>query len=94
MRPIHPGEILREEFLTPLEMTPHALAVALHVPASRINDIVLGRRALSADTAARLGRYFGTSAEFWLNLQTAYELRTIDQRDIARTVRPMKKRAA
>jgi len=94
MRPIHPGEILREEFLTPLEMTPHALAVALHVPASRINDIVLGRRSLSADTAARLGRYFGTSAEFWLNLQTAYELRTIDQKDIARTVRPMKKRAA
>ena len=94
MRPIHPGEILREEFLTPLEMTPHALAVALHVPASRINDIVLGRRALSADTAARLGRYFGTSAEFWLNLQAAYELRTIDQKDIARTVRPMKKRAA
>ena len=94
MRPIHPGEILREEFLVPLEMTPHALAVALHVPASRINDIVLSRRALSADTAARLGRYFGTSAEFWLNLQTACELRTIDQKDIARTVRPMKKRAA
>lgn len=94
MRPIHPGEILREEFLVPLEMTPHALAVALHVPASRINDIVLSRRALSADSAARLGRYFGTSAEFWLNLQTAYELRTIDQKDIARTVRPMKKRAA
>ena len=94
MRPIHPGEILREEFLIPLEMTPHALAVALHVPASRINDIALGRRAVSADTAARLSRFFGTSAEFWMNLQSAYDLRSVDTESIERTVRPLKRRAA
>lgn len=94
MRPIHPGEILREEFLVPLEMTPHALAVALHVPASRINDIVLGRRAVSADTAARLSRFFGTSAELWMNLQSAYDLRSVDTASIERTVQPLKRRAA
>lgn len=94
MRPIHPGEVLREEFLLPLKMTAHALAVALRVPASRINDIVLERRAVTADTAARLGRYFGTSAEFWMNLQTAFDLRTIDVKRIDRVVRPLKRRAA
>ena len=62
MRPIHPGEVLREEFLVPLGISPHALALALRVPASRINDLVLERRAVTADTAARLARYFGTSA--------------------------------
>jgi len=74
MRPIHPGEVLREEFLAPLGMAPHALAMALQVPAPRINDIVRERRAVSADTALRLARYFGTSADFWLGLQTDYDV--------------------
>jgi addiction module HigA family antidote len=75
MRPIHPGEVLREEFLAPFGMTAHALAVALQVPPPRINDIVRERRAVSADTALRLARYFGTSAEFWMGLQADYDLR-------------------
>ena len=66
MRPIHPGEILREEFLVPLEMTPHALSLAIHVPATRVNDIVNGKRGITADTALRLARYFNTTAKFWL----------------------------
>ena len=78
--PIHPGEILREEFLIPLAITANALALALKVPASRINDIVvLERRAITPDTALRLARYFGTTADFWLNLQTAYDLRMAKQ---------------
>ena len=72
---IHPGEILRCEFLEPLGMSVNALALALRVPAPRINDIVRGKRAISADTALRLERYFGASAQFWLNLQIAYDLR-------------------
>lgn len=72
--PIHPGEILREEFLVPLGMSAHELALALRVPATRINDIVNGKRGITADTALRLSRYFGTSAKFWMNLQSAYEL--------------------
>lgn len=76
MRPIHPGEILREEFLEPLGMTPHALSMALQVPAPRINDIVLERRGVTVDTALRLARFFGTSAEFWLGLQADFDLKT------------------
>lgn len=75
MRPIHPGEILREEFLVPLGMSAHALALELKVPAPRINDIVRERRAVTPDTALRLARYFDTTPEFWLNLQTAYDLK-------------------
>ncbi|MDO8893135.1 MAG: HigA family addiction module antitoxin [Sulfurimicrobium sp.] len=75
MRPIHPGEILREEFLVPLGLSANALAIALRVPAPRINDIVRERRAISADTALRLARYFGTSAEFWLGLQADFDLK-------------------
>ena len=91
MRPIHPGKVLREEFLVPLHMSPHALALALRVPASRINDIALGRRGVSADTAARLARYFGTSAEFWLNLQAVYDLKTLPAaRAIAEEITPRK----
>ena len=74
MRPIHPGEILREEFLIPLGMTAHALAMALQVPAPRINDIVRERRAVTADTALRLDKYFGTSVEFWAGLQTDFDV--------------------
>ena len=72
---IHPGEILREEFLKPMKMTPYELAKRLHVPAPRINDIVLERRGITADTALRLARFFGTSAEFWMNAQAFYEVR-------------------
>ncbi len=72
---IHPGEILREEFLKPMNMTAYELAKALHVPAPRINDIVLGRRGITADTAVRLARFFGTTEQFWMNLQTSYEVR-------------------
>ncbi len=76
MRPIHPGEILREEFLIPMKLNAHALAMALRLPAPRINDIVRERRGVSADTALRLARYFGTSAEFWLGLQADFDLKT------------------
>ena len=82
MRPIHPGEVLREDFLVPLQMTPHALAIALRVPASRINDIVLERRGVTLDTALRLARYFGGDAESWLNLQNAYDLKNV-QKELA-----------
>ena len=74
MRPIHPGEVLREEFLVPLGLTAHALAMALQVPAPRINDIVRERRTVTVDTAMRLARYFGMSAQFWLGLQTDYDM--------------------
>jgi len=78
MRPVHPGEILREEFLKPGILTANALAKALKVPAPRINDIVRERRGISADTALRLARYFGGDARSWLNLQTAYDLRVAE----------------
>lgn len=74
MRPIHPGEILREEYLAPLGMTANALATALHVTPARINDIVRERRGITPDTALRLARYFGGDAETWLNLQQAFDL--------------------
>lgn len=72
--PIHPGEILREEFLGPLAMSGHQLALALRVPATRINEIINKKRGITADTAMRLSRYFGTTAKFWLNLQVSYDL--------------------
>ncbi len=75
MRPVHPGEILREDYLAPLEMSANALAKALKVPTPRVNDIVRERRGVSADTALRLARYFGGDARSWLNLQATYELR-------------------
>jgi addiction module HigA family antidote len=72
---IHPGEILSEEFIKPLSLTAYRLAKELHVPAPRIHDIVRGERAISADTAIRLGIYFGLPAQFWMNLQSEYDLR-------------------
>ncbi|HEV2007956.1 MAG TPA: HigA family addiction module antitoxin [Burkholderiales bacterium] len=75
MRPIHPGEVLREEFLEPLELSANALAVALRVPAPRINDIVRERRSITPDTALRLARYFKTTPQFWMNLQASYDLK-------------------
>ncbi|MFA7282822.1 MAG: HigA family addiction module antitoxin [Sterolibacterium sp.] len=78
MRPIHPGEVLREEFLAANGMSAHALAMALHVPAPRINDIVRERRAVTPDTALRLARYFDTTAQFWLNLQNSFDLKRVE----------------
>ena len=72
--PIHPGEILKEEFLEPLGLSQYRVAVDISVPPRRINEIVHGKRSISADTALRLARYFGTTDRFWLNLQTHYDL--------------------
>ncbi|MSP43715.1 MAG: addiction module antidote protein, HigA family [Alphaproteobacteria bacterium] len=72
--PVHPGKILRDEFLTPLSISVYELANAIKAPRSRLNDIALGRRSVSTDTALRLARYFGTSPEFWINLQARYDL--------------------
>jgi addiction module HigA family antidote len=80
MRPIHPGEVLREEFLEPLEMTPHALSLQLRVTSSRINEIVRETRPVSIDTALRLARFFDTTPEFWMNLQQAYDLKNLPKR--------------
>jgi addiction module HigA family antidote len=74
MPPIHPGETLREDFLKPLGLTANRLAIALQVPATRVNDIARGKRAISADTALRLARYFETTPQFWMNLQANYDL--------------------
>ncbi len=74
MPPVHPGEILSEEFLKPMDISQYRLAKGLSVPTRRINEIVLGKRSISADTALRLARFFGTSERFWLNLQTTYDL--------------------
>ena len=74
MQPIHPGEILLEEFLKPLKLSQYRLATDIHVPPRRINEIIHGERGVSANTALRLSKYFGNSAEFWLNLQIRYEL--------------------
>ena len=94
MPPVHPGAVLREDYLKPLELSANALAKALHVPASRINDIVLERRGVTADTALRLARYFGgeeTDAQGWLNLQATYDLKkaaAAHAREIAKEVQP------
>ncbi len=91
MRPIHPGEILREEYLVPFGISANSLARALKVTPARINDIVRERRGITADTALRLARYFGTDARSWLNLQAAYDLRVAElsqAKQIALTIRP------
>jgi addiction module HigA family antidote len=74
LEPIHPGETLREDFLKPLGLSANRLAMDLHVPVTRVNDIVRGRRSVTADTALRLARYFGTSAQFWMHLQANHDL--------------------
>ncbi len=83
---IHPGEILREEFLSPMGITPYRLAKSIGVPPQRINDIVLEKRAISADTALRLGKFFSTTPDVWMNLQSLYELtiarNTVDLADV------------
>ena len=80
---LHPGEILREDFLKPLRMSSYELAKRLHVPVPRIHDIVLEKRGITADTAVRLARFFGTSPEFWMNAQSFYEVRRA-QRELSR----------
>jgi addiction module HigA family antidote len=91
MKPPHPGETIKEEFLVPLGMSVNALAKELGVGAARLNEIVRGRRGVTADTALRLARYFGTTPELWTNLQTFYELRMAQRRSgriIERQVKP------
>ncbi len=91
LAPVHPGTVLREEFLTPMALSVYRLARAIGVSRPRLNDIVLGRRRVTVDTALRLGRYFGTTPEFWMNLQTRYDLdvaeRTV-RREIERQIEP------
>lgn len=92
----HPGEVLREEFLKPLGLSANALALALRVPVTRVNDIARERRSITADTALRLARYFGTSPEFWLNLQQAYDLSKVEVErgaEIERGVEPRRMEA-
>jgi antitoxin HigA-1 len=89
--PVHPGEILRQDVMAPLGLSANALARALRVPVTRISEIIHGRRGISADTALRLSRYLGTTAQFWVNLQAAYDLKTAERKrggEIARDVRP------
>jgi antitoxin HigA-1 len=95
--PIHPGEILRAEFMEPLQLSMNRLALDLHVPVTRIAEIVHERRGISPDTALRLARYFQTSARFWLNLQSAYDLEVAEDelsRSIEREVRPISSAAS
>lgn len=92
LRPVHPGEVLREDYLKPLGMSANALSQALKVPASRVNDIVLERRGVTVDTAMRLVRYFGGDVRSWMNLQTAYEVKVAQKaqgRKIEKEVLPM-----
>jgi addiction module HigA family antidote len=92
VRPSHPGTLLLTEYLRPLGITPHALAVRMHVPATRIDNLVKGKRAITADTAMRLGRFFGTSAQFWMNLQAYYDLAIAEDANaerIGREVQPL-----
>ena len=94
MRPVHPGEVLREDYLIPLGLSVNALSVALGVPATRIHEIVKERRAVTADTAARLAKYFGGDATSWLVMQANYDLKTLPTlRDIERAV-PVRKQLA
>ena len=89
--PIHPGEILREEFLRPLKLSANALALAIRVPATRVSEIINERRTITADTALRLARYFHMSPEFWMNLQSRYDLecaRDLSDKSIRQDVRP------
>lgn len=93
MRPVHPGEILREEFLVPLGMSVNSLARALGVTAARINDIVLERRGVTPDTALRLARYFGGDAQSWLNLQVAYDLKVAERASLPSIMKEVQPRA-
>ena len=92
LEPIHPGEILREEYLEPLGMSMNALAIALRIPVSRVKAIVDGERSITADTALRLARYFDTTPDYWINLQSGYDVRSASKeswRSIEREIIPM-----
>jgi len=92
MRPVHPGEILLEDYIKPMGVSVRAVAIALHVPYSRLREITKGERGVSADTALRLERYFGSEAKGWLNLQAAYELRVAEiesGKTIAKEIKPL-----
>jgi len=92
LKPVHPGEILRKEFMIPLKLNPHKLAIALRVPAPGIYEIVKEERAVSTEMALRLARFFGTTPEFWVNLQAHFDLETArdkDQRKVNQEVRPI-----
>ena len=92
MRPVHPGEVLLEDYIKPMGISVRALALALHVPYSRLREIVDSKRGVSADTALRLERYFGSDAQGWLNLQTAYDLRLAEKssaKAISKEIAPM-----
>lgn len=96
LKPVHPGEMLREDFLKPYGLSMTRLALDLHVPVTRIGDIVAGRRGITADTALRLGRYFKTSPEFWLNMQMKYDLDVAEDEvlgEIERQVHPIERSA-
>ncbi len=92
--PVHPGEILKAEFLEPLGLSVNALSQAIKAPRTRLNDIIRGRRGITADTAMRLARYFGTSARFWMNLQSHYELEIAEAAHGNRMEREIRPRAA
>lgn len=97
MRPVHPGEVLNEEYLVPLKMSANALARSLHVPPNRISAILNGSRGVSADTALRLARFFTTTADFWMNLQQTYDLRVAEReagKKITREIKPIASEAA
>lgn len=93
LSPVHPGEILREEFMLPLDLSSHALARAIGVTAARVNDIANEKRGITADTALRLGRYFGTTADVWINLQKRFDLETA-RRDLGDKLDRIQPRAA
>lgn len=93
MRPVHPGEVLLEDYIKPMGVSVRAVALALHVPYSRLSEITKGERGVTADTALRLERYFGSEAQGWLNLQTAYDLRIAESaagKVIAKEIKPLK----
>jgi addiction module HigA family antidote len=94
LKPVHPGEILREEFLKPLGLSMNALALDLHVPVTRVAEVVHERRAITPDTALRLARYFNTTPEFWMNLQVAFDLETARDREQAKVDREVRPKAA
>lgn len=94
MRPVHPGEILREEYIAPMGLSVHALSLSLRVPATRLHEIVKERRSITPDTALRLARYFGTDAQSWLNLQMSYDLKIAEAELKERIEREVERMAA
>jgi antitoxin HigA-1 len=94
LKPVHPGEILSEDFMKPYSLSMNRLALDLRVPVTRIADIVAERRAVTTDTALRLARYFKTTPEFWLNLQTKYDLEVAEDEELAKIERDVQPRAA